>query len=179
MSELFFSFKKIISGLTLFIFFLSIINFNLTAGKILEEGDTAPNIILYDINNKIFNLRKEKNTEYTLISFSATYCKPCKQEIPELIKMQTHIGENNLKIYLIFVDNNIDEIKSYVSDNKITLPVLWDRYKIVSKKYGVTALPSSFLIDKEWIIVYKAIGYNKIHITKIEEILQENISNTK
>jgi len=75
--------------------------------KIPEIGDKPPNILLPDLDGKLFNLNKIKNDGLTLISFSATYCKPCKEEIQEFMKLKNEYGENKIKIYLIFVDNDV------------------------------------------------------------------------
>ena len=159
-------YKKMSHNLRFLLIFLFIIvlnnyNFIFASNKIPQVGDKAPNILLYDLNNKLFNLRKIKYNDFILISFSATYCKPCKEEIKEFAKLQKKAGKDKLKIYLIFVDLKMANIKSYIKENKVKLPVLHDKYKIVSQKYAVKGLPNSFLIDKKGIIIYKANGYNK------------------
>ena len=143
------------------------------AKKPLSINDDAPNILLKDLDPKLFNFKKYEIKNYILISFSATFCKPCKTEIKEFQKLLKTIGTNRLTIYLVFIDKDISDIKKYIKENNIKLPVLHDKYKIVSNKYEVTGLPTSFLINKSRKIKYIAKGYSRGNIKKIKKIITD------
>ena len=164
--------NKIKIFLTLLFAFITI-NLIFAIDNSSTSNEKAPNIILYDINGKPFNLRTLKDKNYTLINFSATYCKPCKEEIPEFIKLQKEFSDKILKIYLIFIDPDLDKIKSFVKENKISLNILHDKYNIVKNKYGVINIPVTFLLNSNDIIIYKAIGYRKSNIDEIRKIIKK------
>lgn len=134
----------------------------------------APNILLPDLNGKLFNLSKVKYNNLLLVSFSATYCKPCKKEIKEFEKIVDKFGTDKIKVFIIFVDKKVDKIKSYVKRNNIQVPVLHDKYGIVSRKYNIKALPTVFLLNKKREIIYSARGFNKNNIKKIVSFLKSS-----
>lgn len=140
--------------------------------KVPKVGEEAPNILLKDLKGEFFNLKKLKYDGFILVSFSATFCKPCKEEIKEFMKLQKEIGEKKLKIYLIFVDQSSKIIKAYVKKNKVTLSILHDKYKIVYQKYRIAALPTSFLLNKKGVIVYQAVGFNEAHLKKMKKLIR-------
>ena len=145
----------------------------LVAGRVVpDKGHKAPNILLYDINKKQFNLRKLDYNGMILISFSATYCKPCKEEIKELERLQENKGKDKIKIYLIFVDPKSEDVKAYIKKNNVKLSVLHDKYKFVFQKYGIEGLPTSFLLDKDDIIIHKIRGYNKKSLKIMQKLIK-------
>jgi peroxiredoxin len=141
-----------------------------SAKTVAKIGSEAPNIVLFNVKNKLMNLKKMNYKKFILVSFSATYCKPCKEEIKEFKKMKSELGKNNIEFLLVFIDKNKDLIIDFKNDNKIDFPILHDLYKMAMGKYGVTSLPTSFLIDKKGIIRYIANGYSESHIEKIKEM---------
>ena len=142
---------------------------NIFAKDLLNQP--FPNIVLFDLNGKLINLEKQKHKGLILISFSATYCKPCKIEIGEFEKIAKEYSEEKIKIYLVFVDKSIDDIKKYVEENKISLQILHDIYQVYMKKYEVTGLPTSFLIkDGKIIEIFK--GFTEENIVKIKKYLK-------
>ncbi|MBN1898942.1 MAG: TlpA family protein disulfide reductase [Spirochaetes bacterium] len=134
-------------------------------------AEKAFNVMLYNMDNKMVNLKKVIKKEYTILSFGATYCKPCKKEIKELINLEKELNQK-VDIYLIFVDKSKTKIEEYLKDNEITLTVLHDLYQMTMKRYSVKALPSIFLINKKMEIIYKIKGYHPKTIEKLKKIIE-------
>lgn len=126
----------------------------------LMIDENAPVFSLPDLNgNYIFlrdfcggTLRKpwiNKEKKAVVISFFATWCVPCKKEIPYLLKLKDQFNEQPVKFLLIDVGEDKDKVIPYLLQENIDLTVLFDQYQVVSKKYGATSLPRLVVISKE------------------------------
>jgi thiol-disulfide isomerase/thioredoxin len=126
----------------------------------LELGSEAPAFSLPDLdNNYIFlrdlcgeKLRKpwiNKVKQVVVLSFFATWCVPCNKEIPHLSELEKLFAEKPVKVFLVDVGEDREKVRLFLGKNKITLPVLFDQYQVVSEKYGANALPRLVVIDKE------------------------------
>ena len=120
-----------------------------------------------------------------MLSFFATWCQPCRQEIPLLHEIKEKYKDENLKIYLIDVGEKKDLVRKFVSQQGYKLPILLDIYSMVSaKKYGVYSLPHLFVIDKNGIIVLNKTGFHdkesftQVMDSTLNEVLPE-YSSTK
>lgn len=102
------------------------------------------------------------NKQALLISFFATYCEPCKKEMPFLKALQDAYGEAGLQVFLVSIDTDAEEIaalRELAELHKLTFPVLSDRFNIVAKRYGVTELPCVYTADEQATIQTIHTGY--------------------
>lgn len=95
-----------------------------------------------------------------MMSFFATYCIPCEKEIPILEKIAADYKD---KAVFVLVDSKEepDKVRSFMDKKKIGLTVLLDRYGVAADKYGVSSLPSLFIIDEKGIVRYVQHGYHE------------------
>jgi len=126
---------------------------------LLKEGDAAPTFMLPTLDDKRVSLRdycgvirnQWKNTKryIMIVSFMASYCVPCRHEIPQLEAYAKEAGED-VKVIFISVDTvGKEQMQPFVDKMNITQTLLLDRYGSIMKKYGVQKLPSLFIIDKD------------------------------
>ena len=149
---------------------LAVSNVKASENKLLKKGVTAPLFSLPTLTGKREmlsvwageNLSKpyindKKHT--VIISFWATYCVPCKKEIPQLHEFYDMYKDKDIKVFLISIDSKGAAIvKPHVESAGYTLPVLLDPYKRTADRYGVKSVPSLFVINKEGKIIYSAKG---------------------
>jgi len=150
-------FFQYISCTILFILLFNLITSGEPASD-LKIGKPAPNFYLKTLNNEdvfLSNLCGKKKLKYpVLISFWATYCKPCKKEFPIFSKISDKYTEKGLKIFLINVREPKERVETFIKENNITVPVLLDTYAKIAEKYNShKSVPNLFLIDKNGIIV--------------------------
>lgn len=136
----------------------------------IEQGDLAPDFTLPSLqgdSKKLSDLRGKK----VIINFWATWCGPCKAEMPE---MQTYYEKHKGKDFTILGINMTDteksksDIKPFAKEYGVTFPVVLDTKGKVMGTYRVTGFPTSYFIDKQGVIQYKLVGaMNKGMIRKV------------
>jgi thiol-disulfide isomerase/thioredoxin len=125
----------------------------------VKIGDPAPVFSLPDLNNNYIFLRDysgeklrkpwKNKTKYVVVSsFFATWCGPCKKEIPYLEKLQKEYKDKDIKFFLIDVGEERAKVNEFLQKNPLKLTVLHDRYQQTAEKYGATSLPRLIVIDK-------------------------------
>lgn len=108
-------------------------------------------------------------TKYVvIISFFATWCVPCKAEIPHLENLQEEFKEQPVKFFLIDVGEERDKVIRFVNKMGYKIPVLLDRYQKTSERYDALTLPRLFVIDKNGLIQRKQKGFSNAEDFEIE-----------
>ncbi|MBI2649710.1 DUF3179 domain-containing protein [Candidatus Woesearchaeota archaeon] len=120
-------------------------------------GDKAPNIILNDLESKPVLLSDYKGKKHLIVNFWATWCPPCKEEMPLFQKLYEE-NKDELVILGINLQENPEPIKKFLEEYKITYPILLDPDAEVKKLYNVITQPVTYFINKEGIIVDKKQG---------------------
>ena len=94
-----------------------------------------------------------------VLEFVSRYCKPCREMVPDLVKLYQNYKAAGLMIYKIYIDSEPDKpaMKSFAAETKMTFPYLLGN-RDLAKKYGVIMLPTIYLINKEKKVVKKYIG---------------------
>ena len=108
----------------------------------------------------------EEPVKAVLISFFATWCKPCKKEMPFLQRLSTEYKEKGLRVLSVAIDKDEaswPQIAQLVAQNHVTYPVVKDRYNLIARQYlgDKTALPSVFIVDRDGKIAVVKQGYEK------------------
>ena len=93
------------------------------------------------------------------INFWATWCATCKVEMPSMEKLYQRFREYDFEMLTISVDKDLSLITPFVKEYGLTFPVLLDPdSKLAKQDYKTTGVPETFVVDKNGIIVHKAIG---------------------
>jgi thiol-disulfide isomerase/thioredoxin len=103
-----------------------------------------------------------KTPHTVIISFWATYCKPCLKEIPQLMEFASRYSAEPVKVFLVSIDKQgASKVRPYMQEHKFDLPVLLDPYAKTAERYGVSALPALYVIAPDGIIRYAATGFKE------------------
>jgi len=95
-----------------------------------------------------------------IIDFWDTWCPPCRAEIPHFIELYNKYKDKGLLIVgIAFAREGIEKVKSFVNDEGINYPVLIANPEVVKNYGGITAIPTTFIINKNGEIFEKIIGY--------------------
>ena len=121
------------------------------------EGGVAPDFTIKDLDGKDVTLSSLKGS-VVLVNFWATWCPPCKEEIPSMIKLNKAMSGKAFRMLAISVDEGgKGDVDKFFKGNK-DLPVYLDPDTKTSQLYGTTGVPETFILDKQGIIQKKIVG---------------------
>ncbi|HEX5637851.1 MAG: TlpA family protein disulfide reductase [Gammaproteobacteria bacterium] len=117
----------------------------------------TPALKLRDMNNKEHDLNQYKG-QIVLVQFWATYCTPCRKEMPSMNKMMTKMGKTPFKILAVNMGETEDEVKTFVNEVKPAFTILMDPAGNSIADWRVFAAPSNFIIGPDGKIRYTLFG---------------------
>lgn len=128
------------------------------AAPSLTKSSPAPDFTLQSLDGKSMSL-SDLRGKAVLLNFWATWCSPCKIEMPWFIELQKQYGSQGLQIVGVAMDDSSKEdIAKFASDMGVNYPVLLGKEAVGEAYGGVPALPESFFIGRDGKIVDKIIG---------------------
>lgn len=140
-----------------------------------EVNFKAPSFSLNGLDEKNYSLESAKGKPI-IVNFWASWCGPCKVEAPELVNLYEE-NKEELEIYAVNMTggDSLEGAKGFVEEYGFEFPILLDEENQVADKYKVTAIPTTFFINKEGIIVEKIVGYGgpKALIEKTQKLLSQ------
>lgn len=107
-----------------------------------------------------------------LVNFWATWCGPCKEEMPAFERLRQSLNPERFAVLTITTDLQRDGIKHFLANLHVQLPVLFDEDQEVSQAYLVRALPTTVLIDREGLLVGRAVGPREWDAPQTVQLLQ-------
>ena len=135
----------------------------------------APDFNLKDQYGVVHSLENYKG-KVIFLNFWATWCPPCKKEMPDIENIYKEYGENKKNVVILGVNSEKEnEVKKFLKDKGYTFPTVIDENSEVMRKYFIQAFPTSFVIDKEGNVYgYVMGGLTKEQIKQvIEEVLKK------
>ncbi len=133
----------------------------------IRVNETAPLFSLKDLEGKEFNLAdfigsaKKKPAQGVMLSFFASWCLPCRNELPLINSLADELSRKGIKVVVVNVKEDEKTIKALLTELKVDKPlVLIDRNGKVSEKYGVMFLPVTFFVGTDGKV--KSVIYGEI-----------------
>lgn len=123
-----------------------------------KAGDPMPPYSAKLLDGRPFDLAAEKGN-VVLLNVWATWCGPCRFEIPELQKLHDEYGKRGFKVVGVSVDEGDPaEVKQFAADQKMTYPVVLDPEGRIANLLQTMVLPTTVLIDRSGKIVWRQVG---------------------
>ena len=133
------------------------IYFNMPPAPV-AAGDIAPDFTLEDTKGNKVTLSALRG-KVVMVNFWATWCPPCKEEMPSMEKLNQMMGGEDFVMLAINADENARSVvPEFLEKNPHDFTVLYDNQGTVKGQYGVYKLPESFIIGKDGIVVEKVAG---------------------
>ncbi|MBV1906704.1 MAG: TlpA family protein disulfide reductase [Pseudomonadales bacterium] len=138
--------------------------------------DTAPDFTLKNLEGK--NLRlQEFRGQVVLLNFWASWCGPCRQEMPLLDRIHQRYEDAGFSVVAVNVEGEKAPAQALAKETGVSFPVLIDTDQKVSEQYNLEAMPSSVLIDRDGVIRYIHRGYqpgDESHYLKVvKQLIKE------
>jgi thiol-disulfide isomerase/thioredoxin len=125
--------------------------------RLVRNPDPAPDFKLTALDGKPLTLAALQG-KVIFLNFWATWCGPCRAEVPDLIALQERYKDRLQIIGLNVDDDDVAEIKKYVDETGINYPVAMTSNDLRIQYGGIPALPTSFVLDTEGRVVQKHVG---------------------
>src|SRR5215510_1094320 len=135
--------------------------------RFVKNPDAAPGFQLNDLEGKPISLDETKG-KIVLLNFWATWCGPCRAEIPDLIELQNKYKDQLAIIALATDEDEPGEVKKFAQKHGINYRIGMASDPLRVKYGGIPALPTSFIIDPQGRVVQKHIGLNDPSIYELE-----------
>lgn len=117
----------------------------------------AKNFTLKDVYNKKVNLKSYRG-KVVMLNFWATWCNPCRMEMPSMERLYQQFKDKGLVIISVASGDTQQEVSSFMKEYRLTFPALLDYDYAVSDDYKVWAVPTTYFINAKGEIVGKAQG---------------------
>ena len=141
-----------------------------------EISGKAPDFTLKSRSGKNIRLA-ELRGKVVMLNFWASWCTPCREEMPLLEKIHQRYESLGFTLLGINIENTHDDVKKFLSDVKVSFPVLYDTTNKVSELYSISAMPTTILIDRDGNMRflhkgYKP-GYEESYRQQVKTLLKE------
>ena len=140
------------------------------------DSTPAPDFTLKSTGGN--NLRlSEMRGQVVLVNFWASWCGPCRQEMPLLDELQSKYSKLGFTVLGVNVDKDPAKADKILKDIPVTFPVLYDSEGTVSKQYNVSAMPTTIIIDRDGNMRYShkgfKPGYEEKYAANIKALIRE------
>lgn len=140
-----------------------------------SQGNSAPEFSLAGLDGKPLSLADYRG-KVVLLDFWATWCVPCRTEIPHFVEFQNKYREQGLQVIGISMDDGPKPVQEFYQQYKMNYPVALGTDKVAESYGGVLGLPVAFLIGRDGRIAAKYVGEAQMPVIEqnIQTLLQPN-----
>jgi thiol-disulfide isomerase/thioredoxin len=135
--------------------------------RFAKDPETAPPFLLRDLNGKIVSIADAKG-KVMILNFWATWCPPCREEIPEFVKLQAAYKDKLLIVGASEDEDGPQKVQQFTQRFGVNYPIVMATKELIDNYGGVPALPTSFLIDPQGRVVQKHTGLYEYEVYERE-----------
>lgn len=132
-------------------------------------GKPAPELGGRTIDGEEFDLRRARG-QWVLVNFFATWCVPCRQEHPELVRFdEVHRQVGDAQVVAVIYDDSESAVREYRQKEGGDWPMVVDPKGRIALDWGVAGVPESYLVSPEGVVTAKVVG--GVRVASLEELL--------
>jgi cytochrome c biogenesis protein CcmG, thiol:disulfide interchange protein DsbE len=125
----------------------------------VEINHPAPNFRAIDLRTRDSVSLDDYRGSVTLVNIWATWCLPCREEMPSMQKLYDSLKTRGFRIAAVSIDEgNAEDVAAFARQLKVNFDILHDRSAGIESLYQTTGVPESFLLDRRGILVKRVIG---------------------
>jgi thiol-disulfide isomerase/thioredoxin len=145
------------------------------AFAVVAPAAPAPDFTLHAMSGPNMRLQEQRG-RVVMINFWATWCGPCRQEMPKLDKLYQKYGDSGFVLMSVNVDDDQRTAADVAAKLGVSFPVLWDTDKKVSRLYDLSTMPSTVIVDRDGKVRYVhrgyLAGYEETYEKQVRELLK-------
>ncbi|WP_096274572.1 peroxiredoxin family protein [Paucisalibacillus globulus] len=123
----------------------------------LEVGNKAPDFQLDTLTGDTVKLSDFRGSR-VMINFWSTWCPPCRAEMPDMEEFHQDKDIVILAVNLSDTEKSVEDVEKFTDDFKLTFPILMDTNLDVANLYAIQPIPTTYMVDSNGIISYRAFG---------------------
>ena len=141
---------------------------------VLPRGEPAPTFELATLDGTDMDLAQiAGENKIVLVNFWATWCQPCRLEMPQLERIYDEYHGQGLEILAISAEDS-STIEAFLAEHPYSYPILVDPDRLVSERYGIEAIPTTVLIDSEGEVIRVRTGLSPILEAEIKRLMERD-----
>lgn len=138
-------------------------------------GDVPPTQLGRDREGDVVDLAQHRG-KIVVVTFWASWCGPCRKELPGLDALQKHAGDKILKVIAVNVEDNTEDYRMMMRQMKdFTITLTRDRSGDIAEGYGVKAYPNLWIIDPQGQVAAHHVGYGEDSLGRLVEQINQVI----
>ncbi len=146
--------------------------------SIIQLGDSVPPFSLMTADGDVFSL--PENDKVTLINFFATWCGPCKNELPHIERMWAANKSNeHFRMLVIGREETTESVREYRDQNGFSFPIAADPDRSVYSLFARESIPRTLVVSPDGGIVYSKAGFAEDDLIELKKVLQQQLANVK
>ncbi len=144
----------------------------LAGGPVVANNSVAPAFSLQTRDGKTLSL-EDLRGEVVMINFWATWCGPCRQEMPLLEQIYQRYSGLGFTLLGVNVEEHSADADRFLAETPVSFPILFDPNNEVSKQYGVRAMPSTVIVDRQGNVRFLHHGYQPGYENEYQNQIRE------
>jgi peroxiredoxin len=135
--------------------------------RALDAGQPFPKIGVKDLKGRTIDAGLLRG-KVVIVDFWASWCEPCREELPVLDRLYRTYGERGLVVVGVSVDNRLDNVHGFLRKHPVSFPVVHDAHHVLSRRFEPPTMPSSYIIDRKGIVRHVHRGFRAGDAVRLE-----------
>jgi len=129
-------------------------------GGLPVKGKAMPEFQMTTLGGKQLNSHSQFAGKVIILNVWATWCPPCRKEMPDLIRLSRLLPANKFTVMGLSVDNNADDVRAFIKEYHIPFPIFWDKggKQVAGPILGTFKYPETYIINRRGVYVEKVVG---------------------
>jgi thiol-disulfide isomerase/thioredoxin len=129
----------------------------LAATLVPWKGGKTPVLELADVNGRVHSL-SEWRGKTVVVNFWATWCEPCRDEMPSLERLRARLGSRAFEVVAVNVGESPERVQRFTRETPLSFPILLDRERETARSWQVRGYPTSYVVGPDGRIRYYFVG---------------------